>query len=168
MLSQREVNQLNDNIASLDIDAYVEQVIAPAEAQGRKSAPEIVRQLGRLLEEKSSGPYYQAVLEMDFGGGQSRQIGFIAQDRSTELGSWMPQHHLMAVEFAEHCSAACDAHRHLYGYPGADAGEDANANNQAHSISRLITAMSNVHVPNVGIIFGVGYSVAPFRWQPAT
>ncbi|NCF44161.1 MAG: carbamoyl-phosphate synthase large subunit, partial [Proteobacteria bacterium] len=42
--------------------------------------------------------------------------------------------------------------------PGADAGEEANANNQAHSISRLITAMSNVHVPNVGIIFGVGYS----------
>ena len=35
LLSQREVNQLNDNIASLDIDAYVEQVIAPAEAQGR-------------------------------------------------------------------------------------------------------------------------------------
>jgi len=46
----------------LDIDAYVEQVIAPAEAQGRKAAPEIVRQLGRLLEEKSSGPYYQAIL----------------------------------------------------------------------------------------------------------
>ena len=54
LLSQREVNQLNDNIASLDTDAYVEQVIAPAEAQGRKSAPEIVRQLGRMLEEKAA------------------------------------------------------------------------------------------------------------------
>jgi acetyl/propionyl-CoA carboxylase alpha subunit len=158
LLSQREVNQLNDNIASLDIDAYVEQVIAPAEAQGRKSAPEIVRQLGRMLEEKSSGPYYQAILEMDFGGGQSRQIGFIAQDRATELGSWMPQHHLMAVEFAEHCSARVLPIVTFMDTPGADAGEEANANNQAHSISRLITAMSNVHVPNVGIIFGVGYS----------
>ena len=86
LLSQREVNQLNDNIASLDIDAYIEQVIAPAEAQGRKAAPEIVRQLGRLLEEKRSGPYYQAVLELDLGKGQHRQMGFMPQDRSTELG----------------------------------------------------------------------------------
>ena len=158
LLSQREVNQLNDNIASLDIDAYVEQVIAPAEAQGRKAAPEIVRQLGRLLEEKSSGPYYQAVLEMDFGKGQSRQIGFIAQDRSTELGSWMPEHHLLAVGFAEYCSARLIPIVTFMDTPGADAAEEANANNQAHSISRLITAMSNVHVPNVGIVFGVGYS----------
>ena len=158
LLSQRDINHLNDSIASLDIDAYVEQVIAPAEAQGRKAAPEIVRQLGRLLEEKSSGPYYQAILEMDFGGGQSRQIGFIAQDRSTELGSWMPQHHLMAVEFAEQCSARVMPIVTFMDTPGADAGEEANAHNQAHSISRLITSMSNVHVPNVGIIFGVGYS----------
>ena len=158
LLSQREVNQLNETIGSLDIDAYVEQVIAPAEAQGRKAAPEIVRQLGKLLEEKSSGPYFQAVVEMDFGGGQSRQIGFIAQDRSTELGSWMPQHHLLAVEFAEYCSARLVPIVTFMDTPGADAGEEANANNQAHSISRLITAMSNVHVPNVGIIFGVGYS----------
>ncbi len=158
LLSQREVNQLNETIGSLDIDAYVEQVIAPAEAQGRKAAPEIVRQLGKLVEEKSSGPYFQAVVEMDFGGGQSRQIGFIAQDRSTELGSWMPQHHLLAVEFAEYCSARLVPIVTFMDTPGADAGEEANANNQAHSISRLITAMSNVHVPNVGIIFGVGYS----------
>ena len=158
LLSQREVNQLNDNIASLDIDAYVEQVIAPAEAQGRKAAPEIVRQLGRLLEEKSSGPYFQAVLEMDFGKGQNRQIGFIAQDRSTELGSWMPEHHLLAVDFAEYCSARLIPIVTFMDTPGADAAEEANANNQAHSISRLITAMSNVHVPNVGIVFGVGYS----------
>ena len=158
LLSQREVNQLNETIGTLDIDTYVEQVIAPAEAQGRKAAPEIVRQLGKLVEEKSSGPYFQAVVEMDFGGGQSRQIGFIAQDRSTELGSWMPQHHLLAVEFAEYCSARLVPIVTFMDTPGADAGEEANANNQAHSISRLITAMSNVHVPNVGIIFGVGYS----------
>src|SRR5690606_32052857 len=30
--------------------------------------------------------------------------------------------------------------------------------NQAHSISRLIAEMSNVDVPNVGIVFGLGYS----------
>ena len=42
--------------------------------------------------------------------------------------------------------------------PGADATEAANANNQAHSISRLIAEMSNVSVPTVGLIYGLGYS----------
>jgi len=42
--------------------------------------------------------------------------------------------------------------------PGADAGEAANRDNQAHAISRLIAEMSNVDVPNIGIIFGLGYS----------
>jgi hypothetical protein len=42
--------------------------------------------------------------------------------------------------------------------PGADAEEAANKANQAHSISRLIAEMCNVDVPNIGIIFGLGYS----------
>ena len=42
--------------------------------------------------------------------------------------------------------------------PGADAEEAANKTNQAHSISRLIAEMANVDVPNIGIIFGLGYS----------
>ena len=42
--------------------------------------------------------------------------------------------------------------------PGADAGAEANAENQAHSISRLIAEMCNVDVPTVGIILGIGYS----------
>ena len=42
--------------------------------------------------------------------------------------------------------------------PGADAKEEANRDNQAHSISRLIAEASNVDVPNVGIVYGLGYS----------
>jgi len=42
--------------------------------------------------------------------------------------------------------------------PGADAGTEANANNQAHSISRLIAVMAAVKIPTVGIIYGLGYS----------
>ena len=38
------------------------------------------------------------------------------------------------------------------------ASDAANADNQAHSISRLIAEMAQLHVPTVGIIFGNGYS----------
>ncbi len=42
--------------------------------------------------------------------------------------------------------------------PGADASEEANLNNQAHSISHLIAEMANADTPTVGIILGAGYS----------
>ena len=42
--------------------------------------------------------------------------------------------------------------------PGADPYEEANASNQAHSISRLIAELCNVDVPTLGIIIGQGYS----------
>ena len=41
--------------------------------------------------------------------------------------------------------------------PGADSYEEANAGNQAHSISRLIAELCN-DVPTLGIIIGQGYS----------
>ncbi len=158
LLSKYDIEQLNDKLSALDIDAYIEAVVAPAEAQGREPAPPIIRQLGKVLEEDSLGPFYQAVLLMDFPGGIKRPVGFIAQDRSSEKGSWMPQHHLRAAAFAEYCSARAIPLVSFVDTPGADAGEEANANNQAHSISRLIAEMSNVDVPTVGVIYGVGYS----------
>ena len=158
LLSKYDIEQLNDKLSALDIDAYIEAVVAPAEAQGREPAPPIIRQLGKVLEEDSLGPFYQAVLLMDFPGGIKRPVGFIAQDRSSEKGSWMPQHHLRAAAFAEYCSARAIPLVSFVDTPGADAGEEANANNQAHSISRLIAEMSNLDVPTVGVIYGVGYS----------
>ena len=80
LLSRHDIEQLNDKLSALDIDAYIESVVAPAEAQGRKPAPAIIRQLGKVVEEDSLGPFYQAVLLMDFPGGEKRPIGFIAQD----------------------------------------------------------------------------------------
>src|ERR1700731_359321 len=38
--------------------------------------------------------------------------------------------------------------------PGADPGETANRQNQAHSISRLIAEFAQLHVPTVGVILG--------------
>lgn len=92
LLSQGDISLRQDELRELNIDAYIEAVVTPAEDQGRIAAPVIIRQLGRVIEEQSSGPYYQASVLMSFGAGMEREIGFIAQDRTVELGSWMPEH----------------------------------------------------------------------------
>ena len=158
LLSQRDINRRQDELRELNIDAYIEAVVAPAEDQGRIAAPVIIRQLGRVIEEQSAGPYYQASVLMNFGAGVEREIGFIAQDRTVELGSWMPEHHLRAADFIDRCSSRAMPIVSFMDTPGADPREEANANNQAHSISRLIAEMSNVDVPNVGLVYGIGYS----------
>jgi len=42
--------------------------VARAEDPGRTAAPEVIRQLGRVLEEESEGPFYAATVELDFDG----------------------------------------------------------------------------------------------------
>ena len=158
LLSQADIDRRNDELAQMDIDAYIEAVVARAEDQSRTPAPAIIEQLGRVVDEQREGPYYQATLEMDFGEGTTRLIGFVAQDRSSELGSWGPAHHQAAARFAELCSTRSLPMVTFMDTPGADAKEEANRNNQAHSISRLIAEMSNIDVPNVGVIYGLGYS----------
>ena len=144
-------------LKSLDIDSYIEAVVAPAEDNTRPPAPEVIRQLGVVQSEVSDGPFYTATLEMDFDG-DARLIGFIAQDRSVENGVWGPKHHLDAARFLERSAKRRVPIVTFMDTPGADAREEANRNNQAHSISRLITEASNVDVPNVGVIYGLGYS----------
>ncbi|MEM7079308.1 MAG: biotin carboxylase N-terminal domain-containing protein [Pseudomonadota bacterium] len=157
LLSQVDIERHLEQLRQLDVDAYVESVVGAANDQTRTPAPEIIRQLGRVIEETSDGPYYEARLGMDFGG-EERLIGFVAQDRSVELGSWMPEHHLRAARFAERCSIRSIPLVSFMDTPGANAQEAANAANQAHSISRLIAEMSNLDVPNIGLIYGLGYS----------
>jgi acetyl/propionyl-CoA carboxylase alpha subunit/acetyl-CoA carboxylase alpha subunit len=157
LLGEREILQRRDRLAKLDVDSYIEAVVARAEDPGRTAAPEVIRQLGRVLEEESEGPFYAATLEMDFDG-EPRSVGFIAQNRAAKNGVWMPEHHLMAARRIQLCSQRAMPIVTLMDTPGADAGEAANRDNQAHAISRLIAEMSNVDVPNIGIIFGLGYS----------
>ena len=111
-----------------------------------------------MFEEKSLGPYYQAILGLAFPEGETRRVGFMAQDRSKDLGGWMPEHHLEAAKFVEICSTQSIPIVTFMDTPGADAKQEANEQNQAHSISRLIAEMSNVDVPNIGVIYGLGYS----------
>ena len=158
LLSQAVIDQTNESLERMDTDAYIEAVVDRANDQSRTPAPQIIKQLGKVVEDDSSGPYYEATVVMDFGKGQSRLIGFVAQDRSKNLGSWGPEHHLLAADFAENCSTRSIPMITFMDTPGADAKEESNANNQAHSISRLIAEMSNIDVPNVGVIYGLGYS----------
>jgi acetyl/propionyl-CoA carboxylase alpha subunit len=157
LLGEREILRQRDRLAKLDVDSYIEAVVARAEDPARTPAPEVIRQLGRVLDEESNGPFYSAILEMQFDGGP-RSIGFIAQNRAVKNGVWMPEHHLAAARKIQSYSQRALPIVTLMDTPGADAGEEANRENQAHSISRLIAEMSNVDVPNVGIVFGLGYS----------
>ena len=158
LLSRADIARAGERLQNLDIDAYIEEVVAPAEDQSRTPAPKIIERLGQIVESDSLGPYFEANVLLDFGEGEQRLVGFIAQDRSHDLGSWGPEHHLRAAKFVERCSTRSVPIVTFMDTPGANAKEEANANNQAHSISRLIAEMSNVDVPNVGVIYGLGYS----------
>ncbi|MCP5182681.1 MAG: ATP-grasp domain-containing protein [Pseudomonadales bacterium] len=144
-------------LANMDVDSYIESVITPAEDSQRVSAPEIIRRLGRVRREEADGPYYSATIEMDFGG-EIRPVGFIAQDRSVENGMWGPRHHRAAAERIAYHARRRTPIVNFMDTPGADSREDANRNNQAHSISRLIVEACNVDVPTVGVVYGLGYS----------
>ncbi len=158
LLSARDIERQLDKLHNMDIDTYIERCVAPAEDPGRISVRSLIPRLGmRIAQVEEDGPFYSAVVTMDFGDGY-RQVGFIAQDRSTRNGVWMPHHHLAAARRVDEWSKRSLPIVSLMDTPGADAEEQANRNNQAHSISRLIAEMCNVDVPTVGIIFGLGYS----------
>ena len=156
-LGAGEIQRRQEHLHNLDVDSYIEEVVARAEEQGRAAAPGVIRRLGRVLEEVADGPFYAATVEMDFAG-ELRSVGFIAQDRANHNGVWGPAHHLLAADRVQSYAKRALPIVTLMDTPGADPNEQANRDNQAHSISRLIAEMSNVDVPNVGIVFGLGYS----------
>ena len=157
LMTGAQILRRKRQLAQLEVDEYIEAVVARAEDPKRAAAPVVIRQLGTLISETSNGPYYDAIVEMDFDGTR-RQVAFLAQDRSVKNGAWMPEHHSAAAEMIARCSFRNLPIVSMMDTPGADPYAEANRANQAHSISRLIAEMSNVNVPNVGIIFGLGYS----------
>jgi len=158
LISDQDCEQQLQDLKNLDIDGYIERVVAPSENTGRTSAKQVVADIAlRILTEVDEGALYAAEAELDFGG-RIRRVGFICQNREHNNGAWMPHHHEKAADcarnFAKHSMPVVT----LIDTPGADAGEEANANNQAHSISHLITEMANMDVPTLGLIWGAGYS----------
>ena len=157
VLSEADVLRQAEALDQLDIDAYIEAVMTGADDPKRLPAPDAIRRLGKVESEQLDGPFYSAVVLLDFDGTE-RRVGFIAQNRAVRSGEWMPEHHLQAAasiaEFANRSLPIVS----LMDTPGAAGDEAANKNNQSHSISRLIAEMSNTDVPNLGIVYGLGYS----------
>lgn len=158
LLSTEEVDQVITDLQSLDVDEYIRRSVSPSENPKRKPAPDIIRSLGgKIIREINEGPLYLAEIILTQGD-RARRLVFLAQNRKVKNGSWMPAHHDRAAELVREYSS--------YGMPivtfidttGADAGEEANLKNQAHSISHLIMEMANLQLPSIGIVYGNGYS----------
>lgn len=157
LLSRRQVAAELSMLERLDVDSYIERVVTPAESPNRINAPEVIQTLGRVVQQTSNGPYFDAHVELDFPN-DKRLVAFLAQDRSHQNGVWGPTEHFDAAEFIQASARRSIPIVSLMDTPGAAADEAANRGNQAHNISRLIAVMSDVDVPNLGIIFGLGYS----------
>lgn len=157
VLSSRDVSARAAELKNLGVDAYIDQVVGPAEMPDRTPASEVIHQLGKVTQATSNGPYFDAILEMDFPEDR-RLVAFLAQDRNHGNGVWGPPEHFAAAEFVQACSRRSIPIVSLMDTPGAAADEEANRGNQSHNISRLIAVMSDIDVPNLGVIFGIGYS----------
>lgn len=145
-------------LEQLDVDGYVTKVIQPTLDKNRPGAKRVIADLkGKLIAETHIGAFYSAEIELNFGT-RTRRLGFIAQERTTGNGAWMPEHHLEACKAIRKFAEMAMPIIYLIDTPGADAGEIANSQNQAHTISKAIAESANVDVPTVGIVIGAGYS----------
>ena len=158
LLTEDSIQSNLKSLASLDVDGYVNKVIQPTLDKNRPGAKRMIADLkGKIIAESHIGPFYRAEVELNFGT-RTRRIGFIAQERTTANGAWMPEHHLAACKAIRHFAELSMPIVYLIDTPGADAGEIANSQNQAHTISKAIAESANVDVPTVGIVIGAGYS----------
>ena len=159
LIDEDQIKASLKQIQQLDVDTYIQRTVQPTQDNRRLGAKGITETLnGKIVRQQLEGPLYTAEFEMEFSPGVIRRVGIIGQDRTTNNGVWLPEHHRKAGrkvrEFAEMALPIV----YFIDTPGADAGELANSQNQAHSISQLIAETSNVDVPTLGIIIGAGYS----------
>ena len=158
LLSPKAIEQARAALKKLNVDTYVASVLDPAESTKRPSTKDVLTKLkGKVHAEFELGPLFSMDVSLEYQGSQ-RRVGFIAQNRSINNGVWGPEHHLEACRIAEDFAQRNLPIVTLMDTPGADAGTEANASNQAHSISRLIAVMAASKMPSIGIIYGLGYS----------
>ena len=98
MLSVEEIQKEVHQLKKIDVDSYIQRVVSPSESKKRPSAPEVIKQLGgKIITEENEGPLYTAEFEFVISG-QSRRLGFIAQNHKIQNGVWGPAHHRKASE----------------------------------------------------------------------
>lgn len=145
-------------LKALGVDDYISHVVEPAENPSRPNILKVIASLpANILIQQHSGPFSALEVEL-FHNGAQRRIGIIAQNRNVQNGAWSPGHHELACKSVKKFASYGLPIVYFIDTPGADAGEDANSGNQAHSISKLIAITSNAEVPTVGVILGLGYS----------
>ncbi|WP_456388717.1 ATP-binding protein [Profundibacter sp.] len=157
LVEDAEIRGQAKYLKGLDVDQYIEEIVAPSESKSRVTAQAIVRLSERLVSEFAQGPLYSAEIELRFDG-VNRRVGLICQDRRHDHGVWKPEHHRKAAKIVRQMVKNRMPIVTLIDTPGANANEDANVDNQAHSISELIAEMTAAPVPTLGIVFGTGYS----------
>ncbi len=158
LLSNKNITDVCDELKKLQVDDYISRTVNPSEDKNRIGAKALIKGLAlNILQEFDHGPLYAA--ELTVGSIVSnRRVAILAQERTSANGVWMPEHHKKAVEIIREFAHYSIPIITLIDTPGADAGEHANKENQAHSISHLIAEMANIDLPTIGIILGNGYS----------
>jgi len=157
LVDDGEIREHAIHLKALGVDEYIQEIVVPSESKSRVTAQAIVRLSERLVSEFAQGPLYAAEIELRFEG-RNRRIGLICQDRRHDRGVWKPEDHRKAAKIVRQMVKNRMPIVTLIDTPGADAGEAANVENQAHSISELIAEMTAATVPTLGIVFGTGYS----------
>ncbi|MFT5239869.1 MAG: acetyl/propionyl-CoA carboxylase alpha subunit/acetyl-CoA carboxylase beta subunit [Candidatus Promineifilaceae bacterium] len=160
LLSNTDIQKTLRELSTLNVDDYIARTVLPSEDKSRLDAKKVIKRLkGQILLQGDHGPLYWCEMIMEAEPGQDpRRIGVLAQNRSESNGVWMPEHHALAVKAIRGFAQRKIPIVTFIDTPGADAGAEANAQNQAHSISRLIAEMAQLDVPTIGIILGYGYS----------
>lgn len=157
-----ELYALAQEYKNLSDADYEQRVIRPVLAKERLNAKNILQALNPehqcILD---AGALYAAEIKLLLPGQDTTHaltLGVIAQNRAHNKGVWSAKQHIQAAEIAQNFAQRRLPILTLIDTPGADAGEQANAQLQAHAISRLISTMMAVDVPTLGIILGCGYS----------
>ena len=158
LVAHRTIEATTKRLKKLDVDSYIRETVEPSEQKNRTGFKAILKQMKlKVVDEISFGPLHCVEAEFDFHG-HKRRLCLLGQERNTNNGVWGPEHHRKAIEVVRKYERYAVPVITFIDTPGADAGEAANSNNQAHSISHFIAEMANLNVPSVGIILGNGYS----------
>ena len=161
-IASDELNRQANALRQTTGEVYQQQVIQPAESNDRYSVIKFISDLSdQIIQETKEGPLYLAEIVLTVAlstGTETLRLGIVAQNRQVNNGVWKPKHHHLAGAWVRDLEQRQIPIITFIDTPGADAGSKANMRNQAHSISELIATMTDLKVPTVGIIWGLGYS----------
>jgi len=156
LISKDDIALRVAELKALSVSAYTEQVLQPVEHSNRYLPEQIIQEISDEIDcLEQDGPLLLADIKVS-----GLQLAVVAQSRSSQNGSFQPEHHRRAELFitdADRLEKA-DAVLTFIDTPGADAGAQANQNLQAHSISALIAAFTQLPIPSLAIVWGKAYS----------